>query len=157
MAFLVPVDGDPEYLEDTGYSMAALYRKLESLKAKRVIVALDSCFSGAGGRSVLAKGSRPLVNNLDLGSAKSDKLIILSASRGDQISGIVDDQGHGAFTYYLLKGLNGGAQDDDGHVTMKALFDYLSPKVADAARLRNRDQEPQLSPRNGAAIDIRLK
>lgn len=27
-------------------------------------MALDSCFSGAGGRSVIAKGSRPLVMNL---------------------------------------------------------------------------------------------
>ena len=157
MAYLVPVDGDPEYLEQTAYPLKTLYHKLDALKAKRVIVALDSCFSGAGGRSVLAKDARPLVNKIELGANATGKVVTLSASKSDQISGTVEDEGHGAFTYYLLKGLNGSAQDDDGHVTLKSLYDYLSPKVADAARLHNHDQEPQIIPASGEAIDARLR
>jgi hypothetical protein len=156
-AYLVPIDGDPEDLEDTAYPLKELYAKLDALKAKRVIVALDSCFSGAGGRSVMAKDARPLVTKLDLGAVASDKIVTLSASKGDQISGALEDQAHGAFTYYLLKGLNGAAQDGDGHVTLKTLYDYLAPKVADAARLHNRDQQPQLVPAAGAEIDARLR
>ncbi|MBI5883467.1 MAG: hypothetical protein HZB91_10240, partial [Elusimicrobia bacterium] len=53
-------------------------------------------------------------------------------------------QGHGTFTYYFLKGLNGGAKDGSGRVTTQALYDYLKPKVQDAARRQNRDQEPVL-------------
>ena len=67
-----------------------------------------------------------------------------SAAAADQISGAVEEQGHGAFTYYLLKGLNGAAADAAGAVTVKALYDYLTPKVQDAARLHNRDQTPVL-------------
>ena len=63
-AFLVPYDGDPNFIEKTGYLLKKLYDTLSKLQAKEVIVALDSCFSGAGGHSVLAQGSRPLVMNL---------------------------------------------------------------------------------------------
>lgn len=147
LAFLVPADGDPQYLRDTAYSVKQLYKKLKALKAKRVIVALDACFSGAGGRSVLAKGTRPLVTKVAAAAAEEDgKIVSLSASAADEISGMTEKQGHGLFTYYLLKGLNGGAQDADGKVTVKGLYDYLSPRVQNAARRDNRSQTPQLSP-----------
>jgi hypothetical protein len=31
-------------------------------------------------------------------------------------------------------------------VTVRSLYDYLTPKVRDAARMHNRDQTPQLLP-----------
>ncbi len=143
-AYLLPADGDPQYLEDTGYPLARLYQKLGALRAKRVIVALDSCFSGAGGRSVLAPGTRPLVTRLDTGRVPA-KIVALTASAANQISGTLDEQGHGAFTYYLLRGLNGAAKDADGRVTVSSLYDYVAPNVQDAARRQNRDQQPQLA------------
>lgn len=156
LAYLVPIDGDPEYLEDTAYPVKQLYAKLRALKAKRVIVALDSCFSGAGGRSVLARDARPLVSRAEMGDVGTGGLVSLSASDGAQISGAIDDEGHGAFTYYLLKGLNGAARNASGAVTVKSLYDYLVPQVQDAARLHNRDQTPQLAPASAGA-DVRLR
>lgn len=156
-AYLVPYSGDPEYLEDTAYPIKRLYTKLGALKARRVLVALDSCFSGSGGRSILAKGIRPLIAKVDLGTVGGN-IISLSASRGSEISGTIEEQGHGAFTYYLLKGLNGAASDSSGAVTVQALYRYLTPKVQDAARLRNRDQTPQLQPEtvsNSPAVRLR--
>lgn len=155
-AYLVPVDGDAEDLESTSYPLKTLYAKLGSLKAKQVIVALDSCFSGAGGRSVLAKGTRPLVSNIDMGIVP-EKLVVLTASDKNQISGTLEDQGHGAFTYYLLKGLEGEANNGSGHVTAQSLYDYLTPKVQDAARQHNRDQTPQLLPENSERTGVRLR
>ena len=70
----------------------------------------------------------------------------MTASDSDQVSGTIEEQGHGAFTYYLLKGLNGDAADAKGAVTVRSLYDYLTPKVQDAAHRRNRDQTPQLLP-----------
>ncbi len=57
--YLVPSDGNPDFIKTTGYPVKKLYAALSALKAKRVIVTLDACFSGAGGRSVSAKGARP--------------------------------------------------------------------------------------------------
>jgi hypothetical protein len=136
-AYLVPWDGDPNFLESTGYPVAKLYKKLGELPAKQVLVAMDSCFSGAGGRSVLASGARPLVAKIDTGAVPA-KVTVLAASGASEISGSLDDKGHGAFTYFLLEGLNAGK------TTPKALNDYLTPRVQDEARRLNRDQTPQL-------------
>jgi len=142
-AYLIPWDGDPGFLENTGYPVKRLYAKLSALKAKEVFVAMDACFSGAGGRSVLAKGARPLVMKAEAVPAPQD-LTGFAAASSDQITSTLEDQGHGTFTYYFLKGLSGGAKDASGAVTAQGLHDYLKPKVQDAARRQNRDQEPVL-------------
>lgn len=153
-SYLVPSDGDPQYLGDTGYPVKRLYEKLGALKAKRVIVALDSCFSGAGGRSVLAKGTRPLVSKVDVGALSSPKITALTASAADEISGVDESAGHGLFTEHLLRGLNGGAAGPDGGVTVGSLYRYLSSKVSDDARRANRAQTPQLF---GEGSEARLR
>lgn len=153
-AYLVPADGDPEDLESTAFPLRELYEKLGRLKARSVVVALDSCFSGAGGRSVLAKGTRPLVVSVEEAVLPA-AVVSLTASDKNQVSGTLEEQGHGAFTYYLLKGLAGAARTGTGAVTVRSLHGYLTPKVQDAARLQNRDQTPQLLP--VAAPDVRLR
>jgi ankyrin repeat protein len=141
-AYLIPWDGDPMFLKSTAYPLKQLYVDLAKLKAKRVIVALDACFSGAGGRSVLAKGARPLVVSSSEELPKADNLTVLSAAGGNEITGTLDEQGHGVFTYYLLKGLSGAAKDPRGEVTAQGLFDYLKPRVEKEARRQNRVQVP---------------
>lgn len=155
-AYLVPSDGDPQYLAQTGYPLKRLYSKLGELKAKSVLVALDSCFSGAGGRSVLAKGTRPLVGKVDMAVQAEGKISVISASAGDQISGANDEAGYGLFTYNLLQGLNGAAKDPQGQVTLKSLYGYLKPRVQDEARRGNREQTPQLQS-NGEDFILRAK
>ena len=143
-AYLVPWDGNPNFLEKSAYPLKKLYAQLGSLKAKQVIVALDSCFSGAGGRSVLAEGARPLVTKVDTSVAPGSKLVLFAAASSKEITATLKDQGHGIFTYYFLKGLGGAAKDDTGAVTSKGLYEYLKPKVQDAAARQNRDQTPVL-------------
>lgn len=111
-AHLMPWDGDPTFLKSTAYPVKELYAQLAALKAKQTIVALDACFSGAGGRSVLA------------------------AASGDEITGALDEQAHGMFTYFFLKGLG------EGKRSAKQLHEYLKPLVQDEARRQNRDQTP---------------
>lgn len=159
-AYLVPFDGNPDFLARTAYPVSRLYETLSKLGAHRVIIALDSCFSGAGGRSVLAKGTRPLVQRVeDSAIPETGGILVLTASAANQISGVLADQGHGAFTYYLLKGLNGGAADGAEHVSLDGLYRYLSPQVQDAAHLDNRDQTPQLLPASARsqAAQIQLR
>ncbi|TBR22684.1 caspase family protein [bacterium] len=135
-SYLVPFDGDPAYLEQTAYPLKRLYDQLGRLKAKKVFVALDSCFSGAGGRSVLAKGARPLVVSVE--EETPTTVTVLSAASGAQISNTYSEKGNGLFTYYFLKGLKELGPD------LKAVYGYLGPEVSRAARRDyNADQEPQ--------------
>jgi caspase domain-containing protein len=138
-AYLVPYDGDPSFIEQTGYSLKRLYKNLNKLPANEIIVVLDSCFSGAGGRSVLAKGARPLVMNMDKQVLHSDRIAILSASSGAQISSTHEEKGHGLFTYFFLKGLK------DGNSELGTLYNYLKPQVERIARKTyNNEQTPGL-------------
>lgn len=145
-AFLVPYDGDPAFTDSTAYPLKQLYAALDKLPAKDVTVVLDSCFSGAGGRSVLAKGARPMVLTVDSPARATGKTVVLAASGGDQISNSFEEKGHGLLTYYFLKGLHGDADaDKDGGIAMSELFDYVKPNVQRVARKQyNNEQTPQL-------------
>ena len=145
-AYLVPYDGDPSFIDETGYSLKRMYAALGKLPAKEIIVALDSCFSGAGGRSVIAKGSRPLVMNMQSGVLLPKNITVLSASSGDQTSSTYDEKGHGLFTYFLLKGIkNEDVTRPDGSLRIDDLYSYVKPQVERIARKQyNNEQTPQL-------------
>jgi uncharacterized caspase-like protein len=145
-AFLVPYDGDPIFLDNTGYSLNRLYHNLAKLPAKEVVVVLDSCFSGSGGRSVIAKGMRPIVTEVKNPILGKGKTVVLAASTGDQISSTYEQKGHGLFTYFFLKGLQGeGDTDKNGKIEIAELFEYLRPRVERVARRQfNNEQTPQL-------------
>jgi hypothetical protein len=136
-AYLVPFDGDPGYLAETGYPLSRLYRKLGELKIRRVVTVLDSCFSGVGGRSVLAKGARPLVMTAQ-SRPLPPNVIALTATQGAQISTSSDARKHGLLTYYYLKALNEGIMD------IEEIYGYLKPKVENDARSLNVNQSPSL-------------
>lgn len=138
-AYLVPYDGDPNYLADTGYPLKSLYDSLGKLQVAEITVVLDACFSGAGGRSVLAKGARPLVMVTDV-SVISQNMAVLSATQGAQISTSSPEKGHGVFTYYFLKALK------DGKKTIAEIYSYIKPLVEDEAKQLNVQQSPSVSP-----------
>jgi C-terminal peptidase prc len=146
-AYLVPYDGDPVFIDETGYSLRRLLKALSKLEVKKIIVALDSCFSGAGGKSVMAKGARPLVLKLDQAFVPPDNMIVMSASSGSQISSTYEEKGHGLFTYFLLRGIkNEKVVRSDGTISVSDLFGYVQPQVERIARKQyNNEQTPQLT------------
>ncbi|SLM46523.1 exported protein of unknown function [Nitrospira japonica] len=144
--FLVPYDGDPTFLEITGYPLKRLYEQLAKLPAREILVVLDSCFSGSGGRSVIAKGARPLVVSMENPVLTGDRVVVLTASSASQISSTYDQKSHGLFTYFFLKGLQGAADTNkDGTIDLSELYAYVKPEVERVARREyNNDQVPQL-------------
>ncbi len=151
-AYLLLWDGNAQYISDTGYPLKRLYEKLNELNVKEVVLAMDSSFSGAGGRSVLAKGARPLMGKMDAGgSADLGKVTVLTATAGDEITGDAKSEGHGLFTYYLLKSLN----ERSGAGTVSEAYARFSPLVQDAARKSNQSQTPQLLGANASQATLR--
>ncbi len=145
-AYLVPYDGDPSFITETGYPLNRLYSAVGKLQAKEVIVALDSCFSGAGGRSVLPEGARPLVIDMKQMPVIHRNITVLAATAGNQISSTYKEKGHGLFTYFMLKGIrNEDVVKQDGSIGIAELFEYLKPQVERVARRQyNNEQSPQL-------------
>lgn len=146
-AYLVPWDGDPRFINRQGMGINDLTSGLRELNTSEVIVMLDACFSGSGGRSVLAEGTRPLVPVKDLEVAPRDdqpaRFALFSAAAADEVTGTMSGTGHGLFTYFLLDGLRGQADaNGDGIVELGEVSAYLGAQVPDEARRDNRDQTP---------------
>jgi hypothetical protein len=143
--YLVPYDGDPAYPETKGFSLKDLYASLGRLSGAEVVVALDSCFSGTGGRSVLQPGIRPLVPVK--ATPLPENVVVLSASGSEQVSASHPLARHGLMTYFLLRGLAGEASADrNGKVTTLDLYRYLAPAVEAEARRQHVAQSPRLEP-----------
>jgi len=142
-AYLLPYDGDPAALDATAMRLSDVLGQLSKTQAHDVIAFVDSCFSGAGGRSVLPKGVRPLV--VSRSPAPAARVALLTAASGAEISG-TGSQGGGLLTTYLAEGLGQGHADfnGDGAVSLQELFDYVNPRVERAARRDSRPQTPSL-------------
>lgn len=95
--------------------MSRIMTEIQNSSVPEVIVILDCCFSGAAGQ-VPQLGS--------VGSMIRSGVSILAASRGDQTSAETADGG--AFTMLLVAGLDGGAADVAGKVTIAGLYAYLT-------------------------------
>lgn len=151
-SYLIPHDIDPNYAT-TGFSLYKLYESLAALEAKSVTVFLDACFSGvsrtnemllAGTRAVKIKPKNPVLN--------AENMAVLSASSGTQYSSAYNDKYHGLFTYYLLKGMQGDAKENDNKLTLNELFKYVEINVAETAGQLDREQNPTFQGKNGDMI-----
>jgi hypothetical protein len=148
--YLVPVDADPAALFTTGLSMGELERILRRIEARRLVVFLDSCFSGAaspGSRTFTAVsgGRRVAVTSEFLRRlARGSGRIVITASAPNEVSLESDASGHGLFTQFLLSGLRGDAARPDGAVTVLSLYQYLDAQLPVAARASGMSQHPAL-------------
>ncbi len=146
--YLVPVDADPDDLYATALPMEEIRTIFERIEAERVVVFLDTCYSGAaGGRTFAAKGVRAgAVDDTFLERiGRSKGRAIITASRPSEVSLELGELGHGIFTYYLTRGLAGDADvNRDGIVTLQELYDYLAREVARKSRAVGGNQHPVL-------------
>ena len=112
----------------TGHSLGVSMNDLTTLAndspARSVTILLDCCFSGDTGNPP-DQQSAAVAENFRLGrTVLRENVTIMAASRGTEPSQEVG--GHGAFTRVLLDGLEGGATDHRGIVTVLSLYGYIS-------------------------------
>ena len=130
-AYVLSHDSDPQDLSATAVSMTEIQTLVQEQlsNAGRVIVFADVCRAGQLGS---IKNASVNSNVEKLGESEGD-LFGFMASRPREVSyeGPQFGGGHGAFSYYLLKALNGEA-DRDGNkiVNVNELIDYVRTKVA---------------------------
>lgn len=126
----------------TGYKLSKLYSELSSCPAKSAVVPLDACFSGgmrdgnminaARGVAIKAKSERPMGN-----------LVVFSAAQEDETAYQFEEQGHGMFTYFLLKKL----KDTRGSATLGELSAFVTEEVSKLSIVENlKSQTPVIIP-----------
>jgi hypothetical protein len=140
--YLLPYDADLNDLFATSISMDEVRKIFQRISAERLIFIADTCYSGAsGGRTMVASKTRAnLSDKFYERISKGKGRVIISSCSANEISKEDDHLQHGIFSYYMLEGLKGGAdQDGDGIITVSELFSYLSRQVPQASA---QDQHP---------------
>ncbi|PPR26553.1 MAG: hypothetical protein CFH34_00899 [Alphaproteobacteria bacterium MarineAlpha9_Bin4] len=140
---LLAFDIDPNY--SIGIDTKNLYKNLANLNANSITIFLDACFTGqTREEKLLIADSRPItivpkINHI------SDNMSIFTATSNTQTSGAIKEQEHGLFTYFLLKGLRGNADDNkDKKLTLFELNSFITKEVSNYALNAEREQTPQL-------------
>ncbi len=139
-AYLLPVDGDGRYVA-TGYKLDELYQKLGSMPAKSVTVLLDACFSGANRDGKMLASERGVALKSKSGVPQGN-MVVFSAAQGDETALPNDEEGHGLFTYYVLKKL----QESQGNVNLQELSQYVIREVGRKSAVTNKPQTPCITP-----------
>ena len=140
--YLLPYDADLEDLYSTSISMNDIRTIFTRISAERLIFIADTCYSGAsGGRTMMATKTRANLSDKFYDRISRGKgRVIISSCSANEISKEDDTLQHGIFSYHLLEGLKGRAdQDGDGIITVSELFSYISRKVPEASA---QDQHP---------------
>ncbi|WP_081773352.1 MULTISPECIES: caspase family protein [unclassified Prevotella] len=132
-AFLLPIDADGSQTEAC-YPLKKLYGELSALGAKQVVVFLDACFSGSTGEGGTLMANARGVALVARQERPTGNLIVFSAASDDQTAFPYKDQGHGMFTYYLLKKL----QSTKGNVSLGDLGQYIIDNVKQKSVVLNR-------------------
>jgi len=125
--YLAMYDLDPANVAGTGYSMETLGSVIGSkVQAKWKVLLTDSCHSG----SITPEADRQKLNN-DL-KGLQPSIFSLTASR-DREQSFESPQllgGHGVFTYFVYKGLEGSADEShDGIINADELAEYVHREV----------------------------
>jgi uncharacterized caspase-like protein len=161
-AYILTYDSDPENLAATALAMGELHTLVEQelSSAGHVILLADVCRAASiAGQKTASIGS--VVEKL--GDAPGEMLGLMAARpRELSLEGPEFGGGHGAFTYSVLKALEGAAdRDHDGFVTAGELIDFVSGDVAKLTRNKqhprdfgNMDNSTKLSDISKAGIEL---
>lgn len=137
--FWITQDAELDNLGATALSDRDLRVFLERIPSERVVVLLDCCYATA-----TVEGQKSLDDFNDVLNRFTGKgrAFLMAAGSGEEAIE-AEDLKHSVFTYYVLKGLDGAADENkDGVVVLTELATYIDSHVADEARVRGGVQRP---------------
>jgi uncharacterized caspase-like protein len=140
-AYILTYDSDPANLAQTALPMSELHSVVEEELSRvgHVIFLADVCRAATiAGQKTASLGG--IVEKL--GEAPGEMLGLMAARPSElSLEGPEFGGGHGAFTWSVLKGLEGAAdQDRDGFVSAGELIDFVT---ADVPKLTRNRQHPR--------------
>ena len=124
--YIIPVDGDRDNYRGTSISMSTIRSLSRRYKAKHILYAFDSCYSGLG---LMRSGGMKRISGYIRKVCSLKAVQIITAGGQDEQVG--EERGHGVFTRYLLLALDGEADlDGDSFVTASEIGGYIRPAVS---------------------------
>ena len=103
-------------------SLAAIETQMRQSQASRLVLVLDACHTGVEIGRDISSDPEFIRNAYDL----AEGFALIAASTAQQVAQEWQAMSHGVFTYYLLEGLGGKAdQNNKGFVTINDLQTYV--------------------------------
>ncbi|WP_040207175.1 caspase family protein [Neobacillus jeddahensis] len=119
-AYFVPFDAQISFPEATMIKMDLVRELIDQTAASTVLSFFDTCHSGAIARRL----QRGMFRGLEVNGAGK---VLIAACTDEQVAW--DRAGHGAFTDYLIRGLEGEAANQSGEIDVYHLYSYVSGKL----------------------------
>lgn len=143
--YFLPFNVDSKILDRTSVKQKEIVSALQKAQAKSVTMFIDACYSGqTRNGEVLVAGIKPMFITPEE-RVYPPEFTVITASAADQFSSASQDLKHGIFSFYLMKALEGDAdENNDGRLTSGELQRYLSDMVGRQAMGLNRTQNTQL-------------
>lgn len=137
-AYLLPTDVRGTKPKN-GILLDDFYGRLGEMGFRQTTVFLDACFSGiTRDNESVNEGMRGVEIEAEEGKLSTGNIVVFSAAQGNETAQSFNEQGHGLFTYYLLKNL----QDTNATSSFGELSDYLKSNVRLRA-LQFKQRKPQ--------------
>ncbi len=156
--WLLPYEGSPASPQRL-FSLRRLHAALDRLPIDSAVLCLDLTLTSASDSSPApaGEGKQPLWATGTLADGKG-KLVQLLGISGRQEAHQYGRGRHGLFTYYLLKGLSGEAdEDENGVVQVGELYDYVRTQVPQTAKVEfGNEQTPSALPSLEPSAKARL-
>ena len=135
-------NSEPDFIADEKFfSLQNIYTKLSDSKASKVVVFVDSCFSGVTDGKAVLKGVAATKMVPRSVSFDKSKMVVLTAGNAHQYSNGYNTRGYRLFSYYLMKNIINGDRsikklykDTKSQTYEKSIEEYGD----------SRTQEPQL-------------
>ncbi len=155
-AYLLPYDGTPQKVTETGYKLTKIYDQVTGLGASSVTMFLDACFIGvARSRTLNLIDTAPVI--YDAEKYSDSNLSVFFATSDMETSSSIPSKKHGLFSYYLMKGLTGRADmNRDKRLTILEVGNYLKKNVPLVANMYDEQQTPKMKTSNDKRILIRF-
>ena len=127
--FLLPHDGSPRLLERTALLRDELFADIAAANPRSVTVFLDTCYSGTTRGTETLIASRPIAIRARA-QAVPQGFTVMTAAGGEQTAKPLEEAKHGMFSYFLMKGMEGGADANrDNRITAGELHAYVQQNV----------------------------
>ena len=129
-SYLIPFDGEPEFLELSALSQKQLFADINESGPKRVFAFFDTCYSGSTRSEQALVATRPMgikTKQLTL----PDNIVVFSAASATETARPIEEAKHGLFSYFVMLGLEGAADiNGDKTITSGELNSYVSKNVS---------------------------
>ncbi len=122
--YILPKDRVPDLIkESTFFKVNNIYTLLANSKANKIIVIMDSCFTGATDAKSVFKGKASVVLAPKRVTFNHNKMVVITAGGAKQFSNMYSKKGHRLFSYFLMKALL------EGNRNIGEIYRDIFPKV----------------------------